>query len=293
MPEMDGIETLHEMQKMNDNLCALKPCIALTANAISGVKKMYLSEGFTDYLSKPVNPAKLEEIIKMYLPKELIKPYSETENSQIAEIKKDSVQNEEPQSEAFQNEDDFNFEDIDVSIGLENCGNKKLLKKALLMFYDSIEEKYNELENLFNSNDIKNYAIKIHALKSTARLIGASELSAQAAHLEKSANENDADEVKAKHAQAMELFKSYKQKLSKIAKSTTNQNVDISESFFANQLKKIYEAADNFDITTLDQTVESLEKYKIPAKYDALYSQIKTYIKNVDFDGIKNLISSI
>lgn len=293
MPEMDGIETLHEMQKMNDNLCALKPCIALTANAISGVKKMYLSEGFTDYLSKPVNPAKLEEIIKMYLPKELIKPYSETENSQITEIKKDSIQNEEPQTEAFQNEDDFNFEDIDVSIGLENCGNKKLFRKALLMFYDSIEEKYNELENLFNSNDIKNYAIKIHALKSTARLIGASELSAQAAHLEKSANENDVDEVKAKHAQAMELFKSYRQKLSKIAKSTTNQKVDISESFFADQLKKIYEAADNFDITTLDQTVESLEKYKIPAKYDALYSQIKTYIKNVDFDGIKNLISSI
>ena len=293
MPEMDGIETLHEMQKMPDNLCALKPCIALTANAISGVKKMYLSEGFTDYLSKPVNPAKLEELIKMYLPKELIKPYSGAESSKNSENQGIESKNADAQTEAAPNDDDFTSEDINVAMGLENCGNKKLFKKALLMFYDSIEEKYNELENLFNSDDIKNYAIKIHALKSTARLIGASELSAKAAHLEKSANENDIAEVKAKHAEAMDLFKTYKQKLKKIADSSTTEKVDVSESFFKTQLNKIYDAADNFDISTLDQIVESLEKYKIPSNYDELYSQIKTYIKNVDFDSIKNLISSI
>ena len=81
MPEMDGIETLHAMKEMSDNKSEGKPCIALTANAISGVKKMYLKEGFDDYLSKPVNPAKLEEMIKHYLPDEYLENIENTENS--------------------------------------------------------------------------------------------------------------------------------------------------------------------------------------------------------------------
>ena len=50
MPEMDGIQTLHAMQAMEENLSAGKPCVALTANALTGVKKMYIEEGFTDNL---------------------------------------------------------------------------------------------------------------------------------------------------------------------------------------------------------------------------------------------------
>ena len=48
---------LYCIKNLDNNICINSPCIALTANAISGVKKMYLSEGFDDYLSKPVNPA--------------------------------------------------------------------------------------------------------------------------------------------------------------------------------------------------------------------------------------------
>ena len=85
MPDMDGIQTLHAMKEMKDNLSTGKPCIALTANAISGVKKMYLEEGFDDYLSKPVNPAKLEEMIAKYLPSEYLETPPENQNDEIIE----------------------------------------------------------------------------------------------------------------------------------------------------------------------------------------------------------------
>ncbi len=177
MPEMDGIETLHTMKTMPGNLCKNKPCVALTANAISGVKQMYLNEGFTDYLSKPVKPDKLEEIIIRYLPDELIK--SEDEQKQSKQYQNQGVESENQNSP--QNEGDLldenSLEGIDVNTGLENCGTKKLLKKALLLFYHSIDEKFDELEAFLKAEDIKNYGIKIHALKSTARLIGAKELS--------------------------------------------------------------------------------------------------------------------
>ena len=60
MPEMDGLETLSAMKSLEGNLCTDVPCIALTANAGPGAKEDYLAAGFNDYLSKPVNPDKLE-----------------------------------------------------------------------------------------------------------------------------------------------------------------------------------------------------------------------------------------
>ena len=64
MPEMDGIMTLAEIRKRELQTC---PVVALTANAIEGMKEMYLENGFSDYLSKPVNPKELESVLKKYI----------------------------------------------------------------------------------------------------------------------------------------------------------------------------------------------------------------------------------
>jgi len=73
MPEMDGITALHQMQEMPENINHDTPVIILTANAIIGAREMYLKEGFTDYLSKPIDSRLLEKIIIQYLPPEKIK----------------------------------------------------------------------------------------------------------------------------------------------------------------------------------------------------------------------------
>ncbi len=72
MPEMDGIETLREIKKLEKYAVEHTPVIALTANAIQGAQKEYLDAGFDDYLTKPVQGADLERMIVRYLPKELI-----------------------------------------------------------------------------------------------------------------------------------------------------------------------------------------------------------------------------
>ena len=79
MPEMDGIETLSQIKADPDIDSYSIPIVALTANAISGAEKMYRDSGFTDYLTKPIDPAKLEKMILNYLPQELIKPRSSGE----------------------------------------------------------------------------------------------------------------------------------------------------------------------------------------------------------------------
>ena len=73
MPEMDGVETLKQINQMKNNRSKDAAIIVLTANAISGAREMFLQEGFCDYLSKPVIPENLEKMIRKYLPEELLK----------------------------------------------------------------------------------------------------------------------------------------------------------------------------------------------------------------------------
>ena len=72
MPDMDGVETLGKIQKMENNLNPDTPIIMLTANAIAGAREEYIEMGFSDYLSKPVQSEKLDEMLQKYLPKEKI-----------------------------------------------------------------------------------------------------------------------------------------------------------------------------------------------------------------------------
>lgn len=67
MPEMDGVETLHRMMKMENNKCKNSPVIMLTANAMVGARQEYINEGFTDFLSKPIIPLHLEKMISKYI----------------------------------------------------------------------------------------------------------------------------------------------------------------------------------------------------------------------------------
>lgn len=76
MPEMDGIEALHEIRK-NEGVNLKTPVIALTANAIEGIRQYYLGEGFDDYLSKPIDPHALEEMLLKFIPAEKVERIEE------------------------------------------------------------------------------------------------------------------------------------------------------------------------------------------------------------------------
>lgn len=79
MPGMDGIDTYRRLREMKDCQCKDTPCIALTANALSGSRQQYLDAGFADYLSKPINIDELYRILREYLPSEYLVPQNENE----------------------------------------------------------------------------------------------------------------------------------------------------------------------------------------------------------------------
>lgn len=72
MPEMDGIDTLKNIKRMNNPKVLSIPVIALTANAVSGSKEMFLEAGFDDYISKPIDRKAFYAVVKKYIPQEKI-----------------------------------------------------------------------------------------------------------------------------------------------------------------------------------------------------------------------------
>ena len=67
MPGMDGIETFHFIKEDDLNQNKNTPVVVLTANAVDGVREQYMQEGFSDYLSKPIEADKMEKVLGRYL----------------------------------------------------------------------------------------------------------------------------------------------------------------------------------------------------------------------------------
>jgi len=159
MPGIDGIETLKRLRASDTGKCKNTPVIALTANVFSGVRDMYLSEGFSDYLGKPINGKQLEEMLRAYLPAEKLL-VTESEEEPVLEEK----QKEEAMEDAV----------IDVVKGLGYCANSpEIYSEILTMFCELRESSGEELEGYLKAEDWKNYTIKVHALKTNARSVGA------------------------------------------------------------------------------------------------------------------------
>ena len=274
MPKMDGIETLQEMKKLPDNLNKETPVISLTANAISGAREEYISAGFKDYLTKPIDSVKLEEMIVKYLPADKIEA---------------AVEDFEPVEENLNLPEWLQkIEDLNLKDGVTHCGDVDAYLNALKVFVTSIKGGADEIEGYFNAGDLKNYTTKVHALKSSARVIGANELSDRALKLEDAGNaiQNDT-------APLLELYRSYIEKLSPLIEVKENnadkQTIDADSLIEAYETMK--EAAANFDIDTIEVVLQSLEEYNLQGKDALNYNQLKEAASKLDWAYIKFLLN--
>ena len=205
MPSLDGIQTLHLAKEMPDNKSQGVPTIALTANAISGAKEMFLNEGFTDYLSKPIDSHEMEQMLIKYLPAEKLQTPVEDETPQ--------TDNEPVQ------EDTNNYEYLNVELGLQYSANMlDMYKNILSMFCKLKNEKQSKIQEAYDNENWQDYTTFIHALKSTSLSVGGEKTSAAAKQLEtagkiiisNASSELDKQQsieyIKQHHEEAMQLY---------------------------------------------------------------------------------------
>ena len=216
MSGMDGVEAMKRIRSLHQKGDQVLPIIALTANAMSSAKQMFLSEGFDGFVSKPVDREELERVLKSVLPKRFLSYEYDDEESDVvlSEAKEltESVKTPDVTETEKEKKEDVKIAalkeyGVDVKKGLEYCQNDEEFYISLVkQYFDESAEKRAILEKAYKEEDCKNYEIYIHALKSTSKMIGNMNLSQKAKDLEAAAKDNNLDFIKDKHQSCMDDY---------------------------------------------------------------------------------------
>lgn len=183
MPDMDGVEVTRRIREMGqkDPYFAVVPILALTANAMKGMREFFLENGFNDFISKPVALDALDEALSVWVP----------EDKQKAPNRPVVLEESGPLPE-----DLAGLKGVDVHQGMGYCGTAEVYRKTLILFRDQIPGKFRRIEQTFREGLWEDYAIEVHSLKSASRWIGAMDLGDQAERLEMAARSGDLDQVR-------------------------------------------------------------------------------------------------
>ncbi|MBO4415160.1 MAG: response regulator [Lachnospiraceae bacterium] len=280
MPDKDGIETLKEMKEITDSPNPDTPVVCLTANAISGMREMYIDAGFDDYITKPIDPDRLESLLLQYLPKGKIGPASEDDEENDQCVIPDFL---------------FRIEELDVNSGLIHCGNHESYMNTLKMYIDSAAKNADDIEKYWAARDIRNTTIKVHALKSTSRVIGALKLGDFAARLEKAGDMGDTETLDKELGSLLEQYRNLITELEPLNDINEEKGEDTRPLISKKDLNEAYsvlsEFCATFDYDSVVHIVESLEGYRFPEDEATRFDAIRKAVDNFDYDLLPGILS--
>ncbi len=281
MPLMDGIETLRRIRCDGNNPNNNTVIISLTANAVSGARERYIEAGFDDYMTKPIMSDKLEAMMLQYLPPDKITV--QTEEFAESEADEDTTPIEWLQ----------NIDGIDINAGLTNCGSKELYVKSVNTFMESADDNILIIKQFFEQKNIPDYTIKVHALKSSARIIGANELSKLAEQLEHAGDEKD---IKAIESRTPLFLEKYQVLFTALKRAKGDPDVsdndlpEIDDESFIEAVNSISELAKNFDYDSVKYIIANIDNYKVPDRRSDFYNKLKKAFSNADWAELCRII---
>ena len=221
MPEMNGFETLEAIREQ-DLIPDTTTVVALTANAIAGVREMYLAKGFDDYLSKPIDSRELCQLLEKHLPEEK-KISSDQGKDKIETDTEKEVTSTEMTDPA--EEDHFSEAErerlhevcpqMDIETAMTYCmDSKEFFYETLRVFAE--EEKSGALQQAFMKEDYEQYRITVHSMKSSLKTIGVAEISEKAKQLEFASRDGDIAFVKTHHDAFLREYKEVLEAITKV-----------------------------------------------------------------------------
>ena len=286
MPEMDGLETLERMKSDRFNVNRYDtPVIALTANAVSGARELYMDKGFEDYLTKPINSIKLENLLLKYLDPSLVT---------MIDVEEEQEKREDEVSSEIR---DFlssvrKIPMIDVSIGVDASGGAELYRSVLHDYMETIDPYSARIEGFYNSRDLDNYRIQVHALKSTSRMAGATKVSELARDLERAADTGNQEYIQENTVELLRLYRELKDPLKNVfgVSDEPDDRPEIDPGMFKEGLTAMREAVDSFDYDLIESVMSEFENFRMPDGFTEDYSKLKLLIAEVAGDDIAALL---
>ena len=287
MPEIDGIEAMQQIRQLDSYYApgGEGKIIVLTADAIRGSRENLLAKGFDEYLGKPMNLKRLEQLMMLYIPADKItvsEPTMEIENGQEEEIK-------------YLRE---KLPDVDILLGLKNCGGTVADYLSVLKInYSYGNKNLEELEALLLHKDYQNYTIKIHAIKSTTKGIGALAVSEMARKHEEAGRAGEYAYIDAH----FDTFKTeYEAQLQGIEEVLSHYHM-LDESVAADSevldsemlgyiLSNIQNQVEAFAFGKVFEILENVKQYRLPEDYQELFDRLEAAMNDLAVDDVRKLL---
>jgi CheY-like chemotaxis protein/anti-sigma regulatory factor (Ser/Thr protein kinase) len=289
MPEIDGTEAMLRIRDI-DSYYAMggeSKIIVLTADAIRGVRENLLAKGFDEYLGKPMNLRQLERLLETFLPADKIEhPLNAPEASdakQDAEVQR--LQEQMP--------------DIDVAFGLENAGGKvQDYLKVLKINYTYGERNIRELEELLGKEDYEDYTIKIHAMKSTTKGIGAMHVSELALQQESAGRAGKYEEIGSLYGTFKQEYEDMLRKIQAVLEdaglleeSAPKEEEPVEDPvLLSNILTNIRNHVDNFEFAEVFAILEDVKQYRFPQEVEEMFASLNELMEKLDVDAIRQTL---
>lgn len=283
MPVMDGIEAAKAIRALPEDKYQKLPIIALTANAMVDARKEFLNAGMNGFVAKPIDFARICNQLKLWLPKDLVRdvPKEEAKKLLADDLSDREIQPEDPQM-------GFSFEE-----GVKHCGSKAALMKTIRIFYRMIDSKANKIEQCLKEGLISDYVIEVHALKSSALLIGAVPLSEAAKELEDYGKQGKTEVLEEKTPDVLTLYRDLKNILRPYAEKEEDAKKEFSDGEWITALQQIHQCIEQFDLDGVDQIMEQLEEYQVPECIRESMDQLRVYVADVSMEEIMELTDTM
>lgn len=282
MPVMDGIEAAKAIRALPEDKYQKLPIIALTANAMVDARKEFLNAGMNGFVAKPIDFARICNQLKLWLPKDLVRDVPKEAKKLLADDLSDrEIQPEDPQM-------GFSFEE-----GVKHCGSKAALMKTIRIFYRTIDSKADKIEQCLKEGLISDYVIEVHALKSSALLIGAVPLSEAAKELEDYGKQGKTEVLEEKTPDVLTLYRDLKNILRPYAEKEEDAKKEFSDGEWITALQQIHQCIEQFDLDGVDQIMEQLEEYQVPECIRESMDQLRVYVADVSLEEIMELTDTM
>ena len=252
MPEMDGIETVEIIRKLEspDRKYRRLPIIALTANALVGAREMFLENGFNDFLAKPIETDKLHTAMAKWIPRD----------------KQHVIENMPETRETEEIPEELVLDNVNISKGVSYSGGSvKSYLNTLSVFQRDGRSKIANLMSALENEDLKLYAVYVHAFKAACANIGADKLSDEAKILEISSLKQDRKFIAANNdgfiRNITKLLDNIEALISKVT-SSSGDDKPLDRNVLNTNLNKLKTALERFDAPSIDEASEALLDFK-------------------------------
>lgn len=297
MPVMDGVQTLHAIRALEGNPSAEVPVIALTANAVAGAREFYLKEGFQDYLTKPIEAEKFENMLIEYLPDNVVYLRTSLGEGDVGHCVEDEIGLGLKESRLYK----IGF---NIRHGLKYMGgNTALYEKVLSDFNAILQEKEEALKDFLKKGDMPGFCIIVHSLKGNARNLGADDLADEGYELEKLSKAERVEDVSVRAPILFSMMRSMRDELQAYLKEEekeqkqpevlqSSERIRVTDEEWKKGLSQLAERLDDFDGDSAEYKLAELKRYDRPEEDRKLLRLCEKAIRDYAYDVALEILNT-